>query len=85
MIALALEWGAERIEVAHTQYYGWGLKNRAALLPTRAQFDAASAAVAAAQSAAHAATAIGLLNKATSGLMSVVSTSSFQSGSISVM
>ena len=44
-----------------------------------------SFALAATQSAAQAATAIGLLNSATSGLMSVVSTSSFQSGSISVI
>ena len=29
--------GARRIEVAHAQYYGWALRNRAALLPTRAQ------------------------------------------------
>lgn len=28
---------ARRLEVAHVQYYGWGLKNRAALIPTRAQ------------------------------------------------
>jgi len=46
MIELALALGAGRLEVAHTQYYGWGLKNRAALLPTRAQFDAVSAVVA---------------------------------------
>ncbi|HEV2730740.1 MAG TPA: pyrroloquinoline quinone biosynthesis protein PqqE [Terriglobales bacterium] len=29
----------DRIEIAHTQYYGWALKNRAALMPTRAQVD----------------------------------------------
>ncbi|NEK92486.1 MAG: pyrroloquinoline quinone biosynthesis protein PqqE, partial [Xanthomonas euvesicatoria] len=40
MIALALEWQAERIEVAHTQYYGWGLRNRAALMPSREQLMA---------------------------------------------
>jgi len=39
MIALARDWGAARIEVAHTQYYGWGLMNRDGLLPTRAQLD----------------------------------------------
>lgn len=33
--------GAERIELAHTQYYGWGLLNRAALLPTPAQVEQA--------------------------------------------
>lgn len=49
MIELAVELGAGRLEVAHTQYYGWGLKNRAALLPTREQFDAVSAVVEAAR------------------------------------
>jgi PqqA peptide cyclase len=37
MLAYAEEMHAERVEIAHVQYYGWGLKNRAALLPTRAQ------------------------------------------------
>jgi pyrroloquinoline quinone biosynthesis protein E len=45
MIALAVSLGATRVEVAHTQYYGWGLLNRAALLPTRGQVDTATAAV----------------------------------------
>src|SRR6201999_3792003 len=31
--------------IAHTQYYGWGLANRAALMPTREEADAAWAAV----------------------------------------
>src|SRR5262249_44197474 len=44
-VALALEMGAARVEIAHVQYYGWGLKNRAALMPTRAQVDAAVKAV----------------------------------------
>ncbi len=39
MIGLALELGADRIEVAHVQYYGWALANRAALVPTRAQLE----------------------------------------------
>lgn len=39
----------ERIEIAHTQYYGWALANRAALLPTRAQLDRAVAVVAEAE------------------------------------
>lgn len=34
----AVALGAGRIEVAHTQYYAWALKNRAALIPTREQF-----------------------------------------------
>lgn len=38
IIDLALELGAGRLEVAHIQYYAWALKNRAALMPTRAQF-----------------------------------------------
>jgi pyrroloquinoline quinone biosynthesis protein E len=45
MIALGEALGAGRIEIAHVQYYGWGLVNRAALLPTRAQVDAATDAV----------------------------------------
>ena len=36
-IDLALELEADRLEIAHTQYYGWALENRAALMPTRAQ------------------------------------------------
>jgi len=46
MIVAACRTGARRIEVAHTQYYGWGLANRAALLPTQEQVEAAHAAVA---------------------------------------
>ncbi len=38
IIAYAVEVGAGRLEVAHTQYYAWALKNRAALIPTREQF-----------------------------------------------
>lgn len=37
MIGMAVEMGAERIEIANVQYYGWGLKNRAALMPSRDQ------------------------------------------------
>lgn len=32
-IALALALGARRLEVAHVQYYGWGLVNRPRLMP----------------------------------------------------
>jgi pyrroloquinoline quinone biosynthesis protein E len=39
----------DRMEIAHTQYYGWALENRAALLPTRAQLDRALPVVAAAE------------------------------------
>lgn len=42
MIELALELGAGRLEVAHVQYYGWALKNRAALIPTLDQLERAS-------------------------------------------
>ena len=35
MVELALALGAGRVEIAHVQYYGWALKNRAALMPTR--------------------------------------------------
>ncbi len=33
-IDLAVELGAQRLEVAHAQYYGWAFLNRAALIPT---------------------------------------------------
>lgn len=37
LVAMALGMGAARVEIAHVQYYGWALKNRAALMPTREQ------------------------------------------------
>ncbi len=37
MVQLALDMGARRVEIAHVQYYGWALKNRAHLMPTRQQ------------------------------------------------
>jgi pyrroloquinoline quinone biosynthesis protein E len=36
-VELAASLGAGRVEIAHAQYYGWALRNRAALMPTRAQ------------------------------------------------
>ena len=36
-IEMALALGARRLEVATVQFHGWAAKNRAALLPTRAQ------------------------------------------------
>jgi pyrroloquinoline quinone biosynthesis protein E len=39
MVELALSLGASRVEIAHVQYYGWALKNRATLMPTREQVD----------------------------------------------
>jgi len=41
MVDLALSLGASRVEIAHVQYYGWALKNRVALMPSRAQVDEA--------------------------------------------
>src|SRR5205814_637364 len=41
IIALAEGLGAERLELANTQYYGWAFRNRAMLLPTRAQIETA--------------------------------------------
>jgi PqqA peptide cyclase len=41
IIDLAVEVGAQRLEVAHVQYYGWALVNRAALMPTREQAEQA--------------------------------------------
>jgi PqqA peptide cyclase len=45
MVALALSLGASRVEIAHAQYYGWALKNRAALMPTAEQVKRAAVAV----------------------------------------
>ncbi|WP_406398450.1 pyrroloquinoline quinone biosynthesis protein PqqE [Streptomyces sp. NBC_00879] len=45
LVELALAWGAERIELANVQFYGWALRNRDALLPGREQIAAARAAV----------------------------------------
>jgi pyrroloquinoline quinone biosynthesis protein E len=39
MLALAEELEADRVELANTQYYGWGLHNRDALMPTREQVE----------------------------------------------
>jgi len=43
IIGLAESLGAERLELANVQYYGWGKLNQNQLLPTRAQADAAVA------------------------------------------
>jgi len=45
MVELALALGASRVEIAHVQYYGWALKNRAALMPTPEQVERAARAV----------------------------------------
>jgi pyrroloquinoline quinone biosynthesis protein E len=39
IIELAANLGADRLELANTQYYGWGLRNRGALQPTREQVE----------------------------------------------
>jgi PqqA peptide cyclase len=41
LVAMALDMGASRVEIAHVQYYGWALKNRAALMPTRQEVEEA--------------------------------------------
>ena len=45
MVELSLSLGASRVEIAHVQYYGWALQNRAALMPTREQVEQAVAEV----------------------------------------
>lgn len=49
VIGLAEEVGADRLELANTQYYGWAWRNRDALLPSRAQLEAAETVVRAAR------------------------------------
>ncbi|WP_020631256.1 pyrroloquinoline quinone biosynthesis protein PqqE [Amycolatopsis alba] len=48
IIDLAEKMGADRLELANTQYYGWALRNRDALMPTRRQLDEAEPIVRAA-------------------------------------
>src|SRR5215510_14220433 len=45
MVDLALALGASRVEIAHVQYYGWALTNRAALMPSREQVERAMVTV----------------------------------------
>jgi pyrroloquinoline quinone biosynthesis protein E len=49
LIELATALGADRLELANTQYYGWGLRNRATLMPSREQVAAAERTVRAAR------------------------------------
>jgi len=44
IIELCADWGAERLELANAQYYGWALRNVYELLPRREQLQAAEAA-----------------------------------------
>jgi pyrroloquinoline quinone biosynthesis protein E len=43
ILALAERLGAQYVELANTQYYGWAWLNRAELLPSRAQLERAEA------------------------------------------
>jgi pyrroloquinoline quinone biosynthesis protein E len=45
IIDMALAMGVEYLELANTQYYGWGMVNRAQLMPTREQIERAEAVV----------------------------------------
>ncbi len=45
LVELAASLGAGRVEIAHAQYYGWALRNRRALMPTREQVHQAMQAV----------------------------------------
>ena len=49
IIELAAAMGSDRVELAHTQFYGWALRNRASLMPTADQVRDAQEAVAAAR------------------------------------
>jgi PqqA peptide cyclase len=49
MIAFIEQLHPDRVEIAHTQYYGWALENRASLMPTPAQVEKAVAVVAEAE------------------------------------
>jgi pyrroloquinoline quinone biosynthesis protein E len=41
LVEMAASLGAGRVEIAHAQYYGWALRNRDALMPTRIQVERA--------------------------------------------
>lgn len=49
MLEMAVAMGAHRAEIANVQYYGWALRNRAQLMPTRQQLDRMNDVVAAAR------------------------------------
>ena len=53
IIDIALDLGAERLEIAHAQYHGWALLNRAALMPTGDQVQSAITKVADAAQRLH--------------------------------
>ncbi|MBB4686918.1 pyrroloquinoline quinone biosynthesis protein PqqE [Amycolatopsis jiangsuensis] len=41
IIDVCVSWGAERLELANAQYYGWALRNRGLLMPSKVQLDEA--------------------------------------------
>lgn len=45
MVRLAVDLGARRVEIAHAQYYGWGILNRDVLMPSAAEAEVAIAEV----------------------------------------
>ena len=45
VVETAFAWGVDRLELANTQYTGWAFRNRAALMPTRAQVERAQRVV----------------------------------------
>jgi pyrroloquinoline quinone biosynthesis protein E len=45
VLDLALDLGAQRLELANTQYYGWAVVNQEALMPSREQLQRGEAAV----------------------------------------
>ncbi|MEP6644044.1 MAG: pyrroloquinoline quinone biosynthesis protein PqqE [Acidobacteriaceae bacterium] len=49
ILALAEELHPDRLEIANVQYYGWALRNRDALLPTRHQLEQAQLTISSAQ------------------------------------
>ena len=49
ILRMAAGLGADRIELANTQYYGWAWRNRDGLLPSRTQLERAEAMVRAAR------------------------------------
>jgi len=53
LVDLARKLGADRLELANTQYYAWAMQNRAALLPSREQYDRAEREVRIAREKCH--------------------------------
>src|SRR5205814_889886 len=53
IIELAERLGAERLELANTQFYGWAFVNKHLLLPTRGQLEEADRIAASAQARLH--------------------------------